>query len=165
MPSRFSQCFDGLWLTCEIADGAVTALRFGASDPSEGTPPNDAALWERAAGQLREFMAGERRAFDLPLRCEGTEFQRLVWEGLLAIPYGETRAYGELARLVGRPRAVRAVGQACHRNPIAIVIPCHRVIGSNGELTGFGGGIETKKRLLDLEKRVMNTSEPEETDV
>lgn len=165
MSSRFSGSFDGLCLTCEVEDGAVTAVKFGAGPTSDNPSKADQALWERVRCQLSQYLAGERRAFDLPLRYEGTEFQRLVWEGLRAIPYGETRGYGELARLIGRPRAVRAVGQACHRNPIAIVIPCHRVVGSKGELTGFGGGIETKKHLLDLERRVKETIEPEETDV
>lgn len=164
MPSRFSRCFDGLTLTCEVADGAVTAVRFGAGPISEDPPEDDRALWESARCQLSQYLAGERRAFDLPIRYEGTAFQRRVWEGLLAIPYGETRTYGELAKLIGRPCAARAVGQACHVNPIAVIIPCHRVIGAKGALTGFGGGIDTKKRLLDLERRV-KTIEPEETDV
>lgn len=165
MSSRFSESFDGLCLTCEVEDGAVTAVEFGAGSISENPPKADQALWERVKSQLYQYLTGERREFDLPLRYGGTEFQHLVWEGLRAIPYGETRGYGELARLIGRPRAVRAVGQACHRNPISILIPCHRVIGSSGELTGFGGGIEIKKRLLDLERRVKEKCEPEGTDV
>ena len=105
----------------------------------------------RAERQLEEYFAGERRAFDLPLGPVGTPFQRRVWAALERIPYGETISYGELARRVGNPSASRAVGAANGRNPIPIVIPCHRVIGSTGKLTGFGGGLDVKRALLDLE--------------
>lgn len=165
MSSRFCECFDGLYLNCEIAGGAVTAVNFGKGPVSENPPKADTALWERVRSQLSQYLAGERREFDLPLRYEGTEFRVLVWEGLRNIPYGETRTYGELAKLIGRPRAARAVGQACRHNPIALIIPCHRVIGSGGELTGFGGGTDTKKRLLELERRMKETIKPEEFDV
>ncbi len=101
--------------------------------------------------QLREYFDGERREFDLPLRLGGTEFQVSVLEALQQIPYGETTSYGEIARRIGRPKAVRAVGAANGRNPIPIVVPCHRVIGSTGDLTGFGGGLDTKEALLRLE--------------
>ncbi|MCG8369476.1 MAG: methylated-DNA--[protein]-cysteine S-methyltransferase [Proteobacteria bacterium] len=104
-----------------------------------------------ARRQLVEYFAGERRVFDLPLQLSGTEFQVSVLEALLDIPYGETTSYGEIARRIGRPRAVRAVGAANGRNPIPIVVPCHRVIGSTGDLTGFGGGLDTKEALLRLE--------------
>ena len=104
-----------------------------------------------ARKQLQEYFAGERREFDLPLRLSGTEFQVSVLEALLDIPYGETTSYGEIARRIGRPKAVRAVGAANGRNPIPIVVPCHRVIGSTGDLTGFGGGLDTKEALLRLE--------------
>ncbi len=104
-----------------------------------------------ASRQLREYFDGERREFDLPLRLGGTEFQVSVLEALQQIPYGETTSYGEIARRIGRPRAVRAVGAANGRNPIPIVVPCHRVIGSTGDLTGFGGGLDTKEALLRLE--------------
>jgi methylated-DNA-[protein]-cysteine S-methyltransferase len=101
--------------------------------------------------QLAEYFAGTRRAFDLPLAPHGTEFQRAVWAMLPRIPYGETRTYGDIARRIGRPDAVRAVGAANGRNPIPIVLPCHRVIGADGSLTGFGGGLPTKAFLLRLE--------------
>ncbi|MEJ0084518.1 MAG: methylated-DNA--[protein]-cysteine S-methyltransferase [Pseudomonadota bacterium] len=101
--------------------------------------------------QLREYFGGERRAFDLVLDFHGTDFQRQVWSALLTIPYGETRTYAQVATLIGHPTAIRAVGAANGRNPISIVAPCHRVIGSNGTLTGFGGGLENKARLLALE--------------
>ncbi len=104
-----------------------------------------------ASRQLREYFDGERREFDLPVRLGGTEFQVSVLEALQEIPYGETRSYGEIARRIGRPKAVRAVGAANGRNPIPIVVPCHRVIGSTGDLTGFGGGLDTKEALLRLE--------------
>lgn len=106
----------------------------------------------KAEQQLREYFAGKRRSFSLPLDMQGTPFQKDVWQALLDIPFGETRSYGELARLLGRPSASRAVGAANGRNPLSIVVPCHRVIGTSGKLTGFAGGIETKAHLLDLER-------------
>ena len=104
-----------------------------------------------ARRQLDEYFSGERRDFDLPLRLEGSEFQVSVLNALQKIPYGETVSYGEIAKRIGRPKAVRAVGAANGRNPIPIVVPCHRVIGSTGDLTGFGGGLDTKEALLRLE--------------
>jgi O-6-methylguanine DNA methyltransferase len=101
--------------------------------------------------QLEEYLAGRRRQFDVPLDFGGTPFQRLCWEALLRIPYGETRTYGEMAREIGRPAAVRAVGHANHDNPIGVIIPCHRVIGANGSLTGYAGGLDMKRELLELE--------------
>lgn len=101
--------------------------------------------------QLAEYFAGDRKSFDLPLALAGTEFQVSVLEALQAIPYGETTSYGAIAKQIGRPRAVRAVGAANGRNPIPIIVPCHRVIGSSGDLTGFGGGLDTKAELLRLE--------------
>ena len=106
-----------------------------------------------AAEQLQEYFAGRRTEFDLPLTPAGTQFQRRVWAGLQAIPYGQTSSYGELASKIGQPTAVRAVGLANGRNPIALVIPCHRVIGADGSLTGYGGGLDRKRFLLDLEAR------------
>jgi len=114
---------------------------------------NDPASLSEAVRQLRAYFAGELHEFDLPVAPEGTPFQLRIWRELQKIPYGETMTYGELARRVGRPNASRAVGSANGANPISIVIPCHRVIGSNGRLTGYGGGIEVKEKLLALEKR------------
>ena len=111
----------------------------------------DGAPFADARRQLGEYFAGERTEFDLPLGMAGSPFQRQVWRALLDIPYGETVSYGELAQRVGRPGAARAVGLANGRNPISIVVPCHRVIGSSGALTGYGGGTERKRFLLDLE--------------
>jgi methylated-DNA-[protein]-cysteine S-methyltransferase len=104
-----------------------------------------------ALQQLTEYFAGERRTFDLPLKLSGTEFQMSVLQALQEIPYGETTSYADIAERVGRPKAVRAVGAANGRNPIPIIVPCHRVIGSHGDLTGFGGGLDTKEALLRLE--------------
>jgi methylated-DNA-[protein]-cysteine S-methyltransferase len=109
------------------------------------------APFTEARWQLAQYFAGERRAFDLELRPAGTPFQREVWDALRAIPYGETISYGELARRVGRPAASRAVGLANGRNPVSIVVPCHRVVGASGSLTGYGGGIDRKRFLLALE--------------
>ena len=104
--------------------------------------------------QLSEYFAGARREFDLPLRLRGTQFQLAVWNALRAIPYGETRSYADIAAAVGNEKACRAVGMANHRNPVSIIVPCHRVIGKGGSLTGYGGGIDKKEFLLSLERRV-----------
>jgi methylated-DNA-[protein]-cysteine S-methyltransferase len=106
----------------------------------------------KAASQLDEYFAGKRRAFDLPLAPKGTPFQRRVWKTLEGIPYARTQSYGEIARTVGSPKAVRAVGAANGANPIPIIVPCHRVIGANGTLTGYGGGLWRKEKLLALEQ-------------
>jgi methylated-DNA-[protein]-cysteine S-methyltransferase len=106
----------------------------------------------RAVEQLEEYFAGEREGFELPLAASGSPFEEAVWDALCQIPYGETRSYGDVARAVGRPDRARAVGSANARNPLAIVVPCHRVIGSDGSLTGYGGGLERKQALLELER-------------
>lgn len=124
----------------------------GAARPEQDWTENPAPFAE-AARQLGDYFAGKRHSFDLPLAPSGTPFQRDVLAALQQIPYGETRSYGELAKAVGRPKASRAVGAANGRNPLPIVIPCHRAIGSDGSLTGFGGGLATKRFLLDLERR------------
>jgi O-6-methylguanine DNA methyltransferase len=108
-------------------------------------------LLHRYVPQLEEYLSGKRRTFDLPLDLRGTEFQISCWRALLAIPYGETRSYADIARAVGKPNAFRAVGMANNRNPIAIVVPCHRVIASDGTLCGYGGGLDVKRKLLELE--------------
>ncbi|MFY9766345.1 MAG: methylated-DNA--[protein]-cysteine S-methyltransferase [Mycobacterium sp.] len=114
--------------------------------------PDDRAFPD-AVEQLEEYFAGERTDFDLELSLAGSEFQRRVWQALLTIPYGETRSYGEIAEQIGASGAARAVGLANGRNPIAIIVPCHRVIGASGSLTGYGGGLERKQSLLELERR------------
>jgi methylated-DNA-[protein]-cysteine S-methyltransferase len=147
-------------LTLVAEDDALVAVwmvdqRHHPGDAAHGpaSGPDDPVL-ALAAEQLRQYFAGERTAFDLPLAPRGTEFQRQVWHALLEIPFGETTSYGELAQRLGSPGASRAVGLANGRNPIGIVIPCHRVVGSAGSLTGYGGGLERKRLLLDLESRV-----------
>jgi len=116
----------------------------------------DNAPFAEVVRQLRAYFHGELKDFDLPLAPEGTEFQLRVWRGLREIPYGETISYGQLARRIGNPRAIRAVGLANGCNPIPIIIPCHRVIGSDGSLTGFGGGLPIKRKLLALESGQMS---------
>jgi methylated-DNA-[protein]-cysteine S-methyltransferase len=118
----------------------------------DGRWARDAAPFATARAQLEEYFAGERTAFELPLAAAGSDFQRLVWRALDEIPYGETVSYGELARRIGRPGAARAVGLANGRNPISIVVPCHRVIGAGGALTGYAGGVARKRFLLGLER-------------
>ncbi len=122
------------------------------ASPEPGWQPAEAPLRE-AVRQLEAYFAGELTEFTLPLAPEGTGFQRSVWAALCGIPYGETISYGELARRIGKPQAVRAVGAANGQNPIAIVVPCHRVIGADGKLTGYGGGLPIKEALLALERK------------
>jgi methylated-DNA-[protein]-cysteine S-methyltransferase len=136
--------------------GAITHLLLPnatAPEPREGEAEADNRLAAEAARQLAEYLAGDRERFDLPYNPTGTEFQRAVWFALDDIEYGRTASYADLARAVGRPLAVRAVGAANGANPIAVFLPCHRVIGANGSLTGYGGGLELKQALLSLESR------------
>ncbi|MDO4539479.1 MAG: methylated-DNA--[protein]-cysteine S-methyltransferase [Syntrophomonadaceae bacterium] len=132
-------------------NGYITEVSLRADKAPPGAVAQETPLLKRAARQLEQYFAGERREFDLPLAPAGTEFQRRVWSALQTIPYGETRSYGEIAAQTGNPKACRAVGMANNRNPIAIIIPCHRVIGADGSLTGYGGGVPMKSRLLELE--------------
>ena len=111
------------------------------------------SLLQETEEQLNEYFAGVRREFDLPLAPRGTPFQQAVWQQLLRIPYGEVRTYGQLAAALGKPGASRAVGSACRRNPLCILIPCHRVVGADGSLTGYAGGLDIKEYLLELEKQ------------
>ena len=135
-------------LTLTESDGALVRIAFGGcgSDDCGSTP-----LLDEAARQLEEYFAGRRREFDLPLAPAGTPFQCAVWAALRGIPYGETRSYKQIASAVGRPAACRAVGMANHRNPLPIVIPCHRVVGVSGALTGYAGGLDIKRKLLAVE--------------
>lgn len=141
-------------------EGKVVELGFLGkeySDRKSDTQSNEkysialSPLGEQVAGELTEYLSGQRREFSFPVQPEGTPFQRKVWKALQDIPYGETRTYGQIAALVGSPRGARAVGMACNRNPVMIVIPCHRVLGSNGSLTGYACGLDIKKKLLELE--------------
>ena len=129
--------------------------------PADADGPQRALL-DRAVAQLDEYFAGERIDFDLPIDVDGSAFQRSVWDGLAKIPYGETISYGELARRIGNAKAVRAVGLANGRNPVSIVVPCHRVIGADGSMTGYGGGLERKVFLLALEARCSAESRPQQ---
>ncbi len=137
-------------LLLTASEDALTGLWFGVQ-PVPGSRDDSTPVLAAARDQLGEYFAGERTSFDLPLAPSGTDFQLRVWEQLRLIPYGTTVSYGELARRLGAPSASRAVGAANGRNPIAIVVPCHRVIGADGSLTGFGGGMDAKRVLLDLE--------------
>ncbi len=141
-------------LTLEARHGCLVGLHL-EEQRHPFVPPTasrvDDADFDDVRAQLDEYFAGERTTFDVPLRLEGTEFQQRVWDALCAIPYGETISYGELARRVGNPKASRAVGSANGRNPVAIIVPCHRVIAADGTLGGYGGGLGRKTVLLDLE--------------
>jgi len=127
-------------------------LREGNREENNGVRfEQDSGLMRPYVRELEEYFAGKRREFSFPLDLRGTNFQLACWRALLAIPYGETRSYAAMARAVGKPKAFRAVGMANNRNPIAIVVPCHRVIASDGTLCGYGGGLEVKRKLLELE--------------
>lgn len=147
-------------LTAVVDDGHLVALYMSEQShrPDEATfgPRDDAAAPAvGAALQLADYFAGRRREFDLPLRPTGTPFQMAVWRELRQIPYGATASYGQIAARLGRPGASRAVGLANGRNPLGIVVPCHRVVGADGSMTGYGGGVPRKRFLLDLERRVL----------
>ena len=129
-------------------DGAITHLIFSERDWTV----EETDLIIETKRQLDEYFAGKRKEFDIPTRLEGTEFQKRVWEELRKIPYGKTVTYKDIAEAVGCPKGFRAVGLANNRNPISIIYPCHRVIGSNGSLTGYGGGLDVKEKLLELER-------------
>ncbi|MBC7768746.1 MAG: methylated-DNA--[protein]-cysteine S-methyltransferase [Phycisphaerales bacterium] len=137
-----------------ISNGAaLTDLQFeNPRHPYTPAPAGSDGILDQARRQLDAYFAGALRTFDLPLAPQGTPFQQRVWAALLTIPYGVTRSYGQQAAAIGSPQASRAVGLANGRNPISIIVPCHRVIGSNGSLTGYGGGMDRKKLLLDLEQ-------------
>lgn len=140
-------------MTATAEGESITSLCFGEEGEALSGAPEEQNLLERLETELEEYAQGRRRSFDLPLSPKGTLFQRQVWELLKDIPYGERRNYGALAAELGKPAAARAVGAACGKNPIVVVIPCHRVVGRDGALTGYSalGGTQTKKRLLELE--------------
>ena len=133
-------------------DGALLAITTHRT--YEGIK-QETLLIKEAYSQLSEYLLGERKSFDLPLNPRGTVFQQQVWKALCDIPYGETRSYKQIAEAIGNPKAVRAVGMANNRNPLLIVVPCHRVIGANGQLVGYGAGIDKKEFLLKLEKSLL----------
>lgn len=141
-------------LTLVARDGALAAVYMAEHrhrPPADTDGPRDEEPFGEVITQLGEYFAGTRREFDVPLVFDGTPFQQTVWKALLDIPYGQTVSYGELAALIGRPSASRAVGLANGKNPISIIVPCHRVVGASGGLTGYGGGIDRKRFLLGLE--------------
>lgn len=133
-------------------ENGLTNIYFEHESLPPGLELRETELLMAAGRQLTEYFSGQRRVFDLPLAPAGTEFQRKVWQALCRIPYGETVSYQAVARAIGNEKAVRAVGQANHKNPIPIIIPCHRVIGANGDLVGYGGGLKIKETLLAMEK-------------
>ena len=138
-------------LTLRGDTSLLTAIHFPGRLGRLGDEARDPAAFDTATRQLDEYFAGKRRAFDLRVRLDGTEFERAVWRELVKVPYGETTSYGALARAVGQPDEARAVGTAVGRTPVPIVVPCHRVVGSDGALVGYGGGLDRKRALLDLE--------------
>jgi methylated-DNA-[protein]-cysteine S-methyltransferase len=147
-------------LTLVAVDGAIAGLYMDGQrhrPPEESFGEPEAALFIEAANQLQAYFAGRLTTFDLPLTLAGTPFQRRVWSALRGIPYGTTVSYGKLADWIGQPTAARAVGLANGRNPIGIIVPCHRVVGSAGSLTGYGGGLDRKRYLLGLERRIRAT--------
>lgn len=139
-----------LWI--EVDEEAITALYLEQKGVIEESETESSALLDKVKQELIEYFAGKRKEFDIPVRLQGTAFQVDVWNGLRNIPYGTTYSYSELANAVGRPNACRAVGGANNKNKILIVVPCHRVIGKNGSLVGFGAGLSAKEYLLELEK-------------
>ena len=142
-------------LTVVASARGVREVRWEREDGGGSRPePKAGEHLERAVSQLDEYFRGERRQFDLALDLEGTAFQRLVWDALARIPFGETRSYGVIAGEVGRPAAARAVGAATGRNPAPVIVPCHRVVGASGSLTGFAGGLDTKRALLAHEAAI-----------
>lgn len=149
---KFSFTYDSPVGTLFLAEenGVLTDLRFR---PISNAQERETPILKHAVLQLAEYFDGKRHEFDLPLDPRGTPFQKTVWSALLTIPYGETRSYKDIACTVGNPKACRAVGMANNKNPISILIPCHRVVGTGGALTGYGGGLDAKRMLLELEKR------------
>lgn len=133
--------------------GQLVEIAFHHLKKKEEMEEKNTELLQEVKRQLEEYFSGRLQNFDLPLKPKGTDFQKQVWKALLTIPYGETKSYGDIAKQIGKEKAVRAVGGANHVNPISIVIPCHRVIGKNGNLTGYGGGLEVKEKLLELERK------------
>ena len=142
-------------LTLVADDGILCGLYMTEQrhrPPEESFGPRDETLFAEAEEQLQAYFSGDLKEFSLELHLQGTPFQRTVWDQLRKIPYGETRSYGELAAALGNPSASRAVGLANGKNPIGIIVPCHRVVGADGSLTGYGGGLDRKRRLLDFER-------------
>jgi methylated-DNA-[protein]-cysteine S-methyltransferase len=140
-------------LEVEAAESGVTRVRIGGRcKPREVGDGGALALAQRTAQEITDYLAGSRRRFTVPVAAEGTPFQKAVWAELARIPYGKRRTYGELAAALGRPRGARAVGAACGANPVPVLVPCHRVVGADGSMGGFGAGLAVKAKLLDIER-------------
>lgn len=152
MKKFFGYDFEGCFLTIAEENQQLTDLRFGKSDLCNAEN-RETAFLTFVAQQLSEYFSGKRKVFDVPLALEGTDFQMKVWKALLSIPYGETCSYKQIAEKVGCPKGCRAVGMANNKNPIGIIIPCHRVVGADGGLTGYAGGLNMKQKLLMLERK------------
>ncbi|MDD3395404.1 MAG: methylated-DNA--[protein]-cysteine S-methyltransferase [Anaerotignum sp.] len=133
------------------ADGFITELFF-EKDMQKSTSGQKTPLLEKTEKQLAEYLSGNRADFDLPLAAKGTEFQKTIWDALRKIPYGQTRSYKQVAEMIGKPNASRAVGMANNKNPILIMTPCHRVVGADGKLVGYAAGLDVKEKLLELER-------------
>lgn len=140
-------------LTLSAEKDALTEILFGSVIP-DGVEEQKMPVTDRAAAELGEYFAGKRKIFTVPILLYGTPFQKQVWQALLTIPYGQTRSYKDIAVQIGRPLAYRAVGMANHDNPLSIIVPCHRVVGADGSLTGYGGGLSIKEMLLHLEQHI-----------
>lgn len=138
----------GLKISC--SEDSLISIEFSNIKENKTSNPNK--LSQTVINQINEYLEGSRKTFDIPLMLDGTQFQKKVWKALLDIPYGETRSYKDIAEIIGNPKAVRAVGMANNKNKIPILIPCHRVIGSRGDLVGYAGGLEIKKSFLEIEK-------------
>jgi len=158
MQAVFFYCLKGIKIGIAEEGNAITGVFFGTKADgfckTDGFYKAETPLIKKASVQIEEYLEGKRKQFNLPLVMRGTEFQTAVWKALQNIPFGETRSYKEIAAEIGKPKAVRAVGMANNRNPISIIVPCHRVIGHNGSLVGYGGGLPLKQFLLDLERSV-----------
>lgn len=136
----------------EEKDGFIVKVHFGSDAPFKDEDIKETDVIKKAYVELNNYLKGDIKEFTIPLKVDGTEFMKEVWDGLLKIPYGKTLSYKELGEKIGRPKAARAIGLACNKNPIPIFIPCHRIVGSNGNLTGYLGGLNIKKKLLEIEK-------------
>ena len=150
--NAFCYSLGGISFGIAEKDHTIVKVFFGRKTPV-GFIKAETPLIKKTAAQIDEYLVGKRQRFTIPINLQGTEFQTAVWRTLQNIPFGETRSYKDIAAAIGRPKAVRAVGMANNRNPIVIIVPCHRVIGSDGSLTGYGGGLPLKQRLLELENR------------
>ena len=153
MKNKWYYKYDRVNLGFIEENGAITGIFFSGGIDEGQLPRAETPLIKRASEQLAEYFRGERKHFDFPISPSGSVFQKKVWDAVSAIPYGETRSYKDIAIQAGNPLAARAVGLANNRNPIVIVIPCHRVVGHDGSLTGYGGGLDIKEYLLNIEKQ------------